>query len=256
MLRLRNDIVKWTRSRNIEGIIGIVGIGGISGRSIPKISKYRDTTKYRYRNFASIAILRYIEYRTSTTDNHCKFEMVQDQIISHVSQHLKSVNPETFGVFLYQNSERSATSDYLRNVMSEWGMTEHDNIAFMPSLNKTETPFRTVPSQHLTMLCCTLFTVSLTAWPSCRHAWLLPRRKQCPDATDHNGRGRLPTAPSRGENSGETGGDQGKRRRKNSIKNNKRWGVTLHGWFFPRWLLSLFNYIVNVMIWGSECRTI
>ena len=38
-----------------------------SGRSIPKISKYRDTTRYRYRTFASIAILRYIEYRTRTS---------------------------------------------------------------------------------------------------------------------------------------------------------------------------------------------
>ena len=42
-----------------------------SGRStihtILDISKYRDTTKYRYRTFTSIAILRYIEYRTSTT---------------------------------------------------------------------------------------------------------------------------------------------------------------------------------------------
>ena len=34
--------------------------------SIFDISKYRDTTKYRYRTFTSIAILRYIEYRTST----------------------------------------------------------------------------------------------------------------------------------------------------------------------------------------------
>ena len=33
--------------------------------SIFDISKYRDTTKYRYRTFTSIAILRYIEYRTS-----------------------------------------------------------------------------------------------------------------------------------------------------------------------------------------------
>ena len=30
------------------------------------ISKYRDTIKYRYQTFTSIAILRYIEYRTST----------------------------------------------------------------------------------------------------------------------------------------------------------------------------------------------
>ena len=35
--------------------------------SIFDISKYRDTTKYRYRTFTSIAILRYIEYRTSTS---------------------------------------------------------------------------------------------------------------------------------------------------------------------------------------------
>ena len=254
MLRLCNNVVKWTWSWNIEGIIGIEGI---SGRSIPKISKYRDTTKYRYRIFTSIAILRYIEYRTSTTDNHCKFEMLQDQIISHVSQHLKSVNPETFGVFLYQNSERSATSDYLRNVMSDMRGDRTRQHCFYTIIKQNKNTIqKCCQASNLTMLCCTLFTVSLTAWPSCRHAWLLPRRKQCPDATDHDGRGRLPTAPSRGENSGETGGDQGKRRRKNSIKNNKRWGVTLHGWFFPRCLLSLFNYIVNVMIWGSECRTI
>ena len=35
--------------------------------SILDISKYRDTVKYRYRTFTSIAILRYIEYRTSTS---------------------------------------------------------------------------------------------------------------------------------------------------------------------------------------------
>ena len=66
--------VKYQNIEGIEGIEGIVGIEGIEGiESIEgieqwafdtKISKYRDTTKYRYRTFA---ILRYIEYRTSTS---------------------------------------------------------------------------------------------------------------------------------------------------------------------------------------------
>ena len=38
-----------------------------SDHSIFDISKYRDTVKYRYRPFTSIAILWYIEYRTRTT---------------------------------------------------------------------------------------------------------------------------------------------------------------------------------------------
>ena len=57
--RLDDDDVKY---RNIEGIEGIE-----QWAFDTKISKYRDTTKYRYRTFASIAILRYIEYRTSTS---------------------------------------------------------------------------------------------------------------------------------------------------------------------------------------------
>ena len=64
MLRLRIDVVEWTRCRSIEGIE--ISKVSNSGRSIQQISKYRDTTRYQYRTFASMAILRYIEYRTST----------------------------------------------------------------------------------------------------------------------------------------------------------------------------------------------
>ena len=60
MLRLRIDVVEWTRCRSTEGIE--------QWAFDTKISKYRDiTTKYRYRTFASIAILWHIEYRTSTS---------------------------------------------------------------------------------------------------------------------------------------------------------------------------------------------
>ena len=36
------------------------------------ISKYRDTMKYRYRTFTSVAILPYIEHRTGTNVHVCK----------------------------------------------------------------------------------------------------------------------------------------------------------------------------------------
>ena len=45
-----------------------------SDHSILDISKYRDTMKYRYRTFTSIAILRYIEYRTSTNLEYLTLE--------------------------------------------------------------------------------------------------------------------------------------------------------------------------------------
>ena len=75
--RYRIDLSHCQSIEGIEEMDGIEGIEGIkiskvskvsnSGHSIPQILKYRDTTKYRYQTFTSIAILLYIEYRTSTT---------------------------------------------------------------------------------------------------------------------------------------------------------------------------------------------
>ena len=62
---INNDVASSHRRRRMDSMSSIeiskVSKVSNSGRSIPKISKYRDTTKYRYRTFASIAILRYIE---------------------------------------------------------------------------------------------------------------------------------------------------------------------------------------------------
>ena len=68
---INNDVAPSHRLRRMDSMSSIeiskVSKVSNSGRSIPKISKYRDTTKYRYRTFTSIAILQYFWYRTSTT---------------------------------------------------------------------------------------------------------------------------------------------------------------------------------------------
>ena len=71
---INNDVASSHRHRRMDSMSSIeiskVSKVSNSGRSIPKVSKYRDTTKYRYRTFASIAILRYIEPALIHTHTH------------------------------------------------------------------------------------------------------------------------------------------------------------------------------------------
>ena len=78
---INNDVAPSHRLRRMDSMSSIeISKVSNSGRSIPKILKYRDTTKYRYRTFASIAILRYFWYRTSTSLNTVIFYQTFFQI--------------------------------------------------------------------------------------------------------------------------------------------------------------------------------
>ena len=65
--------------------------------SIFDIAKYRDTTKYRYRTFTSIAIVRYIEYRTSTSSVPVKtqtrhYQITKSSIVRYNKNKLRKTN--------------------------------------------------------------------------------------------------------------------------------------------------------------------
>ena len=95
-----NDVAPSHRLRRMDSVSSIeiskvskVSKVSNSGRSIPKMSKYRDTTKYRYRTFASIAILRYFWYRTSTIRYHLvsKHQISRLEVVQHRQQGLSQL---------------------------------------------------------------------------------------------------------------------------------------------------------------------
>ena len=123
---------RWSRLRPVRGGAAEGGTGRYKGERVKyRMGRYSGSydisPKYRYRTFTSIAILRYIEYRTSTSPNAVSilgFENCQS-FFSHKC-------PCTYGVpqcAAHRNARRAPVwlSQHFPNSQNSCGTSHTDN---------------------------------------------------------------------------------------------------------------------------------